>query len=406
MSEIKPFKAIRPARDKAHLVATRPLASYKPNVLKAKMESNPYTFIHIIHPDYSEGVKTKPNSQQRFELVRKKFDEFKNNQILIKDEEESLYLYKQSHDGYEFLGVIGGASIAEYNEGKIKKHEATLTSREEMFTNYLNVVGFNAEPVLLFHPKNEALELFYQEIVERRPEYEFSTTDKAKHELWVLEKADVEKVQEYFKTFKATYIADGHHRSASSERLSHLVEDHYENKDYFLAFFIDESNMRILEFNRLVKKVKLSSDDFIREISASFDIKKIDRAIAPANQHEITMNLRGDWYLIQCKPHIIDESSPVASLDTEILTRYVLDPILGIKDLKTDTNIKFVSGDLGIESVARSIQKKEAELGFVLHSLTVEQIRRVADNEMIMPPKSTWVEPKLRSGLTIYTIRE
>ncbi len=406
MSEIKPFKAIRPARDKAHLVATRPLASYKPNVLKAKMESNPYTFIHIIHPDYSEGVKTKPNSQQRFKLVRKKFDEFKKDQILIKDEEESLYLYKQSHDGYEFLGIIGGASIEEYNQGKIKKHEATLTSREEMFTNYLNVVGFNAEPVLLFHPKNVQLENLYLEIVERRSEYEFSTTDKVKHELWILGKEDILKVQSYFSTFKATYIADGHHRSASSERLSHLVEDQYKNKDYFLAFFIDESNMRILEFNRLVKKVKMTSEDFLHEISAFFDVKKLDHAIAPATQHEMAMNLRGDWYLIQCKAHIIDESSPVASLDTEILTRYVLDPILGIKDLKTDTNIKFVSGNLGIESVERSILKKEAELGFILHSLTVEQIRRVADNEMIMPPKSTWVEPKLRSGLTIYCIRE
>src|SRR5690554_5103876 len=186
MSEIKPFKAIRPTRDKAHLVATRPLASYKNNVLKAKMESNPYTFIHIIHPDYSEDVQTEPNSSERFHLVKKVFDEFIEKGILIKDTEDSLYLYRQTHsDGHAFLGVIGGASIEEYNKDLIKKHEATLTSREEMFTDYLNITGFNAEPVLLFHQHHAELSKFYQEKVQERPEYEFSTTDEIKHELWI-----------------------------------------------------------------------------------------------------------------------------------------------------------------------------------------------------------------------------
>lgn len=406
MAVIKPFKAIRPTRDKAHLVATRPLASYKPNVLKAKMESNPYTFIHIIHPDFSEGIKTKPNSEKRFQLVRKRFEEFCENEILIQDQQESLYLYRQSHDGYEFLGIIGGASIEEYNKGLIKKHEATLTSREEMFTNYLDLVGFNAEPVLLSYPKNVKLEQLYMRIIQERPEYEFSTTDKVKHELWILTQQEVLEVQEYFKAIEATYIADGHHRSASSARLSNIVEDKFDNKNYFLAFFIDESHMRILEFNRLVKKVQLPTGEFLEKIKSSFEIEKLKESQLPARQHEMVMNLRGEWYLLKCKPGVADDTCPVASLDTEILTRFILDPVLGIKDLKTDKNIEFVSGNLGIKAIEKAILKKEAELGFVLHPLTVEQIRKVADNEMIMPPKSTWVEPKLRSGMTIYNIRE
>ena len=406
MAVIKPFKAIRPTRDKAHLVATRPLASYKPNVLKAKMESNPYTFIHIIHPDFSEGIKTKPNSEKRFQLVRKRFEEFCGNEILIQDQQESLYLYRQSHDGYEFLGIIGGASIEEYNKGLIKKHEATLTSREEMFTNYLDLVGFNAEPVLLSYPKNVKLEQLYMRIIQERPEYEFSTTDKVKHELWILTQQEVLEVQEYFKAIEATYIADGHLRSASSARLSNIVEDKFDNKNYFLAFFIDESHMRILEFNRLVKKVQLPTGEFLEKIKSSFEIEKLKESQLPARQHEMVMNLRGEWYLLKCKPGVADDTCPVASLDTEILTRFILDPVLGIKDLKTDKNIEFVSGNLGIKAIEKAILKKEAELGFVLHPLTVEQIRKVADNEMIMPPKSTWVEPKLRSGMTIYNIRE
>lgn len=406
MAVIQPFKAIRPTRDKAHLVATRPVASYKSNVLKAKMESNPYTFIHIIHPDYFSTTKTKPNSIQRFQLVKEKFDAFCKEEILIKDKEESLYLYRQSHEGHSFLGVIGGASVEEYDGGKIKKHEATLTSREEMFTKYLEVTGFNAEPVLLFHNHHDTLQEIYQKIIEKRPEYEFSTTDKVKHELWVLTLSEVIQVQSCFEDFKETYIADGHHRSASSARLSHQLPSQFDNKNYFLAFFIDEANMRILEFNRLVTQVKLSSEEFLEKLSISFDVVALNKPKKPESQHQITMNLRGNWYILTCKPSIVDESSPVASLDTEILTQYVLSPILSIHDLKTDKNIKFVSGNLGIEAIEKAIEKKEAELGFILHTLTVEQIKKVANNEMIMPPKSTWVEPKLRSGLTIYSIKE
>lgn len=406
MAIIKAFKAIRPTRDKAHLVATRPLASYKANVLKAKMESNPYTFIHIIHPDQSEKTKTKPNSVERFNLVREKFHSFCEQQILIKDQEESLYLYQQSHDGHVFRGIIGGASVAEYAAGKIKKHEATLTSREEMFSKYLEVVGFNAEPVLLSYPKNDVLESLYDEIKQVRPEYEFSTTDCVKHELWILTKEQVAAVQNQFEKIDATYIADGHHRSASSERLASVLDPKYGNKDFFLAFFIDESKMRILEFNRLVKKVSIDNESFLSELRKRFEIEQISTGAMPSNQHQMMMNLRGTWFRLNCKTEIVDENCPVASLDTEILTRHVLSPILGISDLKTDKNIEFVSGNLGIEAIQKAIDKKDAELGFVLHPLTVEQIKRVADNEMIMPPKSTWVEPKLRSGLTIYNIEE
>jgi uncharacterized protein (DUF1015 family) len=406
MAIIKPFKAIRPTRDKAHLVATRPMASYKSNVLRAKMESNPFTFIHIIHPDLSEGTKTKANSVERFQLVRKKFDEFVEDGILIKDTESKLYLYRQTHDGHSFIGVIGGASVQEYDEGLIKKHEATLTSREEMFTNYLEITGFNAEPVLLFHEKCPELTTLYEKIIPLRPEYEFSTTDKVKHELWILDKNEIEEVQKQFEKFESTYIADGHHRSSSSASLCHKLKDEFPNKNYFLAFFIDESNMQILEFNRLVKKVDLSNEELLNKLAASFEIENLLIPQKPKKNHQITMNLRGNWYLLTCKPEVVDEDSPVASLDTEILTQFILSPILGIKDLKTDENIRFVSGNLGLDEINKSIQKKEAELGFVLHALDVEQIRRVADNNMIMPPKSTWVEPKLRSGLTIYTIKE
>ena len=410
MAKIKPFRAIRPTRDKAHLVATRPVYTYKKTILKAKLEENPYTFIRIINPEYNEIVKTKPNSKERFLNVKSKFEEFKKAGILIQDKEESIYLYQQTKGEHVFTGIIAGASVEEYNNDSIKKHEATITSREEMFTNYLDLVGFNAEPVLLSYPHNSDLEKIYAEIKQDRPEYEFSTTDYIKHELWILTQKDEARILKAFSKIETTYIADGHHRSASSAKLADL----YKNKniksnyqDYFLAFFMDENNLNILEFNRLVKSIKnIDSTKFLSDLEKWFSIEKLASAEKPKKEHEICMNLKNQWYLLTCKKEIINENHPVACLDPEILTQYILAPLLGIIDLKTDTNIEFISGNLGLSAISEPIANGKAELGFVLFPLNMKQVVRVADNQLIMPPKSTWVEPKLRSGLTIYPIHE
>lgn len=411
MAILKAFKAIRPSRDKAHLVATRPVASYKKSVLKAKLETNPYTFIHIINPEFGEIVKTKANSKERFQNIKNQFDVFCENGVLIQDQQDALYLYQQTKDGHQYLGIIGGASVAEYNDNKIKKHEATLTSREAMFTNYLDLVGFNAEPVLLAYPHHAELEAKYQAIKHNRPEYEFSTTDKVKHEVWILNEEDTKYITETFESIPATYIADGHHRSASSARLADLLDERGENENsdnhhFFLAYFIDEERLNIVEYNRLIKKLNSNETDFLEKLSAHFEIKALDKPQHPAREHDITMNLKNNWYTLTCKPEIIDYSDPVAGLDPEILTQRILTPILEIHDLRTNDNIDFISGDLGLEAISAPIKSGKADLGFVLFPLNMAQVKRVADNEMIMPPKSTWMEPKLRSGLTIYNIKE
>jgi uncharacterized protein (DUF1015 family) len=224
MAEIAPFKALRPIRDKVHLVATRPYYSYKKNVLKAKLEDNPFTFLHIINPEFGNDVKTKPNSTERFLQVKKRYDEFVEKGILIQEETARIYIYRQTKNGHAFTGIIAGASVEEYKADKIKKHEATLTSREAMFTNYLDVVGFNAEPVLLSYKGNEQLEQLLFQFTEVRPEYEFTTTDCIKHELWVLSENNSLILKNAFESIEATYIADGHHRSASSVRLFDELE--------------------------------------------------------------------------------------------------------------------------------------------------------------------------------------
>ena len=411
MAILHPFRAVRPARDKAHLVATRPVYTYKKSILKAKLEANPYTFIRIINPEYNEVIKTKPNSLERFKHVKLKFEEFYRRKILIQDENPALYLYRQTIQGQEFVGIIAGASNDEYRSDHIKKHEATLTSRELMFTNYLDTVGFNAEPVLLSYPKNNKLKQSYARIMKARPEYEFSTTDKIKHELWVVSPEDEQKVQKLFDKIEYTYIADGHHRSASSVRLENTVskkeKKQFNNLRYFLACFMDEESLKILEFNRLVKSLgKVKPKDLLLRLKDKFEIKQLSQATLPQKEHQIVMNLKNKWYQLDCKNEIIENGHPVSCLDAEILTQEILKPILGIQDLKTDANIDFVSGNLGLKGIVNPIKKGKAQLGFILFPTTMTQIKRVADHHMIMPPKSTWVEPKMRSGLTIYNIRE
>lgn len=411
MTKIKPFKAIRPVRDKVHLVATRPYYSYKKNVLQAKLEDNPFTFLHIINPEFGSPIKTKPNTPERFNLVSESYKNFISEGVLFTEKEETIYIYRQTKNDHAFTGIIAGASVQEYDDDKIKKHEATLTSREEMFTNYLDIVGYNAEPVLLCYPHQADIDQLLIEYTKKRPEYEFSTTDRIKHELWVLTQEECSSIQSAFEKIDACYIADGHHRSASSAALSKLRQQRgntkIDNKDFFLAYFIDEERLKILEFNRLVKTLNgLSINDFLTKLSSSFTIEKLTKAQKPFQEHQITVCIKGDWYLFTCKPEIVNNEHPVQCLDAEILTQFVLSPILGIKDLKTDENIEFVSGAESISSIEDKIRKGKFDIGFILYPISMSQVKRVADNQMIMPPKSTWVEPKMRSGLTIYNINE
>jgi uncharacterized protein (DUF1015 family) len=412
MAKISPFKAIRPTRDKVHLVATRPYYTYKENVLKAKLEDNPFTFLHIINPEFGEKKKTEPNSPERFALVSDAYHEFIDEGILIQDQEEHIYLYRQTKDGHEYMGIVAGASIQEYKDDKIKKHEATLTSREEMFTRYLNIVGYNAEPVLLSYSdiEHQIEPLLYNKVKER-PEYEYMTTDLIKHEMWLFNAEETQAVVKAFESLEATYICDGHHRSASSSGLKQWREEkglgHFPNEDYFLAFFLNEKRLHILEFNRLIRTMNgLTEVELLEKLKENFTVEQLLIGEKPTEEHEITMCVEGNWYKLTCNDDIVDENHPVKCLDAEILTDYVLNPILGISDLKTDQNIDFISGTKDIQEVGMKILNGEFKIGFFLYPVDISEIKRVADNNMTMPPKSTWVEPKLRSGLTIYNINE
>lgn len=407
MITIKPFKAIRPTRDKAYLLATRSYVSYSDEELEDKLNNNPYTFLHVINPDYNDKIQSSGN--ERYEKVKTRFEEFRRLDYFIEEDEAAYYIYQQQAENHVFTGIIAATAVQDYIDGKIKVHENTLSAREEMFTNYLHATGFNAEPVLLMHRPIASIGALKSRYIATRAEYEFTSTDKVLHLLWPVTNAqDIQDITAAFKTVDALYIADGHHRCASSVRLAALRGGVEKAHHYFMAYLLPETTIRIHEFNRLVKDLNgLMTEDFLEAIKANFFIHEIDQeTYRPTSLHEIGMYIDQKWYALFSKPGSYNPEDAVAGLDCQILSQNLLGPILGINDLRTDSRIDFLPGNTGPEGIMKAVNSGKFCVGFGLFPVSIEQLKRVSDEGLVMPPKSTYIEPKLRSGLTIYNLDE
>ena len=407
MSKIVPFKAIRAPRHLAHLVVTRPYYTYSKNVMEAKLESNRFSFMHIINPEFGLSDRHASNSTERFVKVHDKFNEFLDLNYLVEDKEAHLYVYRQTIGSKSYTGLICGADVREYDADRIKKHESTLTSREEVFVKYLEITGFNAEPVLLSHEPNATVRAAIDTVVSERSEYEFTTTDAIKHELWLVDAKNQDVLIDAFKTIPNLYIADGHHRSASSSRLSELMRSkgcsELHPSQFFLAFLIDEEELDIFPFHRVVKDLNgLTFENFLEKLSDSFDAQPTDLQL-PSDKDELVLVRKSERFLLKVKSGKVDFNHAVQGLSTQFLTDLVLNPILNIQDQKTSDRIEFVSGLNGAYETLVKLSKHEDGVAFMLHGIGMHEVKRVADEHLIMPPKSTWVEPKLRSGMTIYS---
>ena len=408
MSKIIPFKAVRPTRDKAYLVSSRPSYSYKKKHLESKLEGNPYTFLHVINPEFREDDSTKPNTVERFEKVRDKYDEFMSLGYFTQDEVPAIYIYRQITPTNTYIGIIAAASVDDYLNGKIKVHEHTLSQREEMFKKYLNVCKFNAESVLLTYKDNADIDALFEKYINTRSEYEFTNTREIKHDLWIVsDQKDIAALQDAFANVEHSYIADGHHRVSSSALYTQSQrEKGYngdENFNYFMAFYIAESKLRIFSYNRTVSSLNdLTSEEFLLQIEKSFTLKKSTEAYCPKSLHNLSMYFGESWYSLTIKDEFIDNDNPVGCLDAQLLSNLVLSPILGIHDLKTDNRVNFIEGTKGMEALQEAVDSNIAKVAFGFFPVSIEQLKRVADTNNIMPPKSTWIEPKIRSGLTVF----
>lgn len=413
MAEIIPFKAIRPTRDKAYLVSSLPSYVYKKNILTAKLESNPYTFLHVINPEFRKDNKTAPNSIERFEKVKEKFEEFRKNGVFIQDQKDSYYLYRQITPTNTYVGIIAGISVDDYLNGTIKIHEHTLTQREETFKMYLDVCQFNAEPVLLTYKDNSSVDAVINKYLIKRSEYEFCTTHLIKQDLWLIDNTeDIKTLTTAFKSINEIYIADGHHRSSSSVLYAQSRREDNPNYkpnekfNYFLGYFIAESKLNIVEYNRVVNHINgLTEEEFLDKLSTSFEIEPKKSSFSPSEIHHFSMYLNKKWYLLRTKKELLTNNNIIQNLDAKILSDFVLNPILNIKNLKTDSSISFIEGTKGVEGLKKAVDSGKAKIAFGLFPVSIEQLKAVADANEVMPPKSTWIEPKMRSGLTIYDLK-
>lgn len=406
MAKIKPFKAVRPVADKVALVTCRTYDDYSSAELAAWLNFNPYSFLHVIHPAYANAQKV--SLEKRFKAVANKYQDFKNDQILKEEEHPVFYLYEIQSKGHTFTGIIAGTSISDYQENVIKKHEDTLQYRVELFKDYLHQTNFNTEPVLITYPDSIEINTFISLRKKSKPVYEYSTTNKEKHTLWKIDtQSEIDWLQEHFEKIPNLYIADGHHRSASAELLfeqnKHLGN---ENLHYFMSFLIAESNVKIYEFNRLIRDLnRLSKEEFIKKISEHFIIKTKDQEMwKPQNKFEFGMYLDGSFYALFYKHENHIATSVLDSLDAQILYDKVLFPLLGIEDLRNDERIDYIPGKQSISVIKDLIDEGEFEVGFMLYPSDINEIKALADNNLIMPPKSTYIEPKFRSGLVVYEL--
>lgn len=411
MADIRPFKAIRPTRDKVSLVASRSYLSYSEETLIEKLEHNPYTFLHIVNPDYSEK-QAEVKGKSKYPLVKSKFYDFQEEGIFIEEEKPTLYLYQQKKGHITFTGIICASNLDDYLNGKIKIHEQTIARREDIFKDYLDITGFNAEPILLTYPDQNGVDEVFASYLKERPEYEFTTTNRSTHKLWLIQnESDIQTLQNIFNEVDALYIADGHHRTASSALLCKQRREENPNYtgtesfNFCMSYLIPESQLRILEFNRIVKDLNgFSKEEFIDAVSKTYEVSKSDESFNPRKTDEIGMFIGGNWYSLIAKSSTFDRKDSVGKLDPSILSENILSPILGIHDLRTDKRLSFMDGTRGKEALENAVSSGEYAVAFRLKSIKVDQLKDVAEEKKSMPPKSTYIEPKLRSGLLIYSI--
>ncbi|MFT5077908.1 MAG: hypothetical protein ACI825_000218 [Planctomycetota bacterium] len=410
MAIVLPFKAVRPTRDKVSLIASRSYDSYSKEQLEARLRDNPFSFLHIVNPGYKYDKVI--SGKERYTLVRNRYQEFKEDQYFIKDEQPSYYVYRiVNRDGSIFNGIVAAASTDDYEDNVIKKHEETLQYKEAIFVEYLKTVGFNAEPVLLTYPDNDGLAAIIKKVMSDRPEYEFTTTYRDTHYVWPVSSIEIlTKIQDTFTSMDALYIADGHHRCSSSHLLAKKSKEEntahtgQENYNYFMSFLIPESDLKIFEFNRLVKDLNgWGKEEFLIQLDSMYRIE--NRGLEyykPSKKHHFSMYLDGSFYSLYLRKGTYEINNALDNLDTQILFKTILEPILGIQDLRNDKRIEYADGKNDLAFIKTVVDRGDFAIGFGLLPVNIDEMKKIADENLKMPPKSTYIEPKLRSGVTIY----
>jgi uncharacterized protein (DUF1015 family) len=412
MAIIKPFKGMRPPKQFAEEVAARPYDVLSSE--EAREEASKFSLLHITKPeiDFEPGIDV--HSQQVYDKAKENFEKYINEGILIQDKEDYLYIYAQTMEGRTQFGLVGCASVEDYMSGKVKKHELTRPDKEEDRMKHVRITNANMEPVFYAYRAVPEIDEIIETIVQTQdPEYDFTSEDDIGHHFWVIkDRGTIKKLVQLFNELPATYIADGHHRTAAAALVGNEKKnansDHTgaEEYNYFMAVHFPDNQLRIMDYNRVVKDLHgLTTEEFLELLNKSFSVnEKGAEEYKPKKLHTFGMYLDGTWYELIAHEDTYDDLDPIGRLDVTILTRSVLHPILDIKDLRTSTRIDFIGGTRGLGELKRRVDSGEMKVAFALYPVSMIQLMDIADTGNIMPPKSTWFAPKLRSGLIVHSL--
>ncbi|MGP8155223.1 MAG: DUF1015 domain-containing protein [Smithella sp.] len=407
MAQVLPFKAIRPQRKFVSQVAALPYDVMTKEEAQKAVSGNVLSFMHVEKSEIDVPDGTKSDDNLIYQTAKHNFVQMQAKKILLQDESPCFYIYRQQMGAQGQTGIVGLMSAAEYDAGKIKKHELTRKDKEEDRIRHVDTVNAQTGPVFISYRERQNLNKIVVEITANAPEYDFTAEDGVKHTAWVVADAgQIDKIKKEFSEVDSLYIADGHHRAAAAANIARSRRGQNKSACYVneyesvLAVFFPHTQLKVMDYNRAVKDLNgLTSEKFIEKISSSFTITKNFTERSPQHLHDFGMYLGGQWYKITIKNGIFNENDPVASLDAAILQEHLLYPVLGIKDPRVDDRIKFIGGIRGMDELEKLANKDGFAVAFSLYPTTMEQIIKVADAGAIMPPKSTWFEPKLRSGI-------
>lgn len=413
MAKVKPFRGVRPPRELVEEVVSRPYDVLNSEEARKEAEGNEKSLYHIIKPEIDFEPGTDEHDPKVYDKAVENFKKFQKEGWLVQDSKENYYIYAQTMEGRTQYGFVVGAWVNDYMEGRIKKHELTRRDKEEDRMKHVRVNNANIEPVFFAFPDNEALEQIIREVTAKTPEYDFVAPDGFGHTLWVIDDdATIAKVTEEFEKIPYLYIADGHHRSAAAALVgaekaknnpNHKGDEEY---NYFLAVAFPASHLRIIDYNRVVKDLNgLTEDEFLNKLKENFEVEDKGADIySPSGLHNFALYLGGKWYSLTAKPGTYDDNDPIGVLDVTVSSNLILRDILGITDLRSDKRIDFVGGIRGLGELKRRVDNGEMKMALALYPVTMDQLMNIADSGNIMPPKTTWFEPKLRSGLIIHKL--
>ena len=413
MAILKAFKGIRPVAGKVQLVASKPYDVLNEKEARAECAGNPISFYHVIKPEIDFPDEFDHYSPEIYQKGKSNFDKLLKDGIFFQDDKECLYIYQQTMNGRKQNGIVGSASIEDYFNDVIKKHELTRPDKEEDRKNHVRKSNLNYEPVFFAYPKVPALDSIVNEVISGKPEYDFVADDGIGHTFWVIkDDAMIKNIIDEFSKIKYTYVADGHHRTAAAalvgKERKEANPNHTGNEEYnfFLAVHFPDDQLSIMDYNRVVKDLNGHTDEqFIAALQNNFEVKEVGTVIyKPTTLHNFGMFLSGKWYSLTAKPGTFNDSDPIGILDVTILSERILSPLLNIKDLRTDKRIEFVGGLRGLGELEKRVNSGEMKVAFALFPVTMKQLIAIADTGSIMPPKTTWFEPKLRSGLVLHSL--